>query len=93
MQKKKKYVCTVCNTQWECYVYDEFSTPFSVCLYCLMDIESTFRKLSAVNETCTLCDTNKECHKIILSNNPVRNYIFICNDCFSKMKNLMKEKK
>lgn len=93
MQKKKKYTCTVCNTEWECYVYNEFSTPFSVCLYCLMDIENTFRKLPPINETCTLCDTNKECHRIILSNNPVKNDMFICNDCLSKIKSLMKEKK
>ena len=74
-------------------MYDEFSTPFSVCLYCLMDIESAFRRNLAENNTCTLCDTSKECHKIMLSNNPVQNHIFICNDCFSKVKELMKEKK
>jgi hypothetical protein len=58
-----------------------------------MDIESAFRKLPAITETCTLCDTSKECHRIIMSNNPVRTEMFICNDCFSKMKELMKEKK
>ena len=93
MQKKKKYVCTVCNTQWDCYVYDEFATPFSICLYCLMDAESEFRYGDAIKNTCTLCDTNKECREIKLSNNPVQNEIYICNDCFAKIKELMKEKK
>ncbi|GIU70285.1 MAG: hypothetical protein KatS3mg002_1521 [Candidatus Woesearchaeota archaeon] len=92
MQKKKRYNCTVCNTEWECYVYDEFITPFSICLYCLMDVEEIFRKKNKIIETCILCDTSKECNKIPLSNNPVKSEIFICNDCFQKMKTLIKEK-
>lgn len=57
-----------------------------------MDVEETFRKKPSVTETCTLCDTNKECKKIHLSNNPVKNSVFICNECFNKIKDLIRTK-
>ncbi|MGV8151329.1 MAG: hypothetical protein ACP5NV_06400 [Candidatus Woesearchaeota archaeon] len=93
MHRRKNYNCTVCSTSWECYVYDEFATPFSVCLYCMMDIENIFRRYPKVNETCNLCDTSKECSKIPLSNNAVTNEIFICTECFAKIKEIMRTTK
>ena len=83
MIKKKSYNCTVCHTSWECYVFDEFSTPFSTCMYCFMDIENIIKRYPQVQETCALCDTAKPCHKIPLVNNPVNNHMFLCKECFN----------
>ena len=91
MNKKKDYICSVCNTSWECYVFTEFSTPFSICKYCYMDIDSILNKSTPVSGTCILCDTAKECFKIPLSNNPARSEMILCRECFSKIKELIRE--
>ncbi|HIH32508.1 TPA: hypothetical protein HA235_07425 [Candidatus Woesearchaeota archaeon] len=93
MNKKKNYLCSVCNTQWECYIFDEFIAPFSACVYCYMDIMNIINNDQKVNETCNLCDTTKPCIKVDLANNPVKNNMFVCNDCYERMKELIREKR
>jgi len=92
MHKKKSYLCSICNTSWECYIFDEFNLPFSICLYCYLDLENMVKKSSASMQVCVLCDTSKPCISLKVSNSVMTDKINVCRECFYKMKGLIERK-
>lgn len=88
MHKQTPYHCEVCNSSKECYVFDKFNRPFSICMDCFLNMDD---KISDENpkmiiKNCDLCDDEKACYIIDISNSPVKNHCFLCKECFDKMK-------
>ncbi|MBN1377325.1 hypothetical protein JW949_03295 [Candidatus Woesearchaeota archaeon] len=93
MQTKKEYKCDLCNQKKECYVFEEFNIPFSLCKDCYVKLElEKDSDILAEDKTCQLCDNTRACYKFHhLHTSFLRSNILICEECFEKLEKLIEQ--
>ena len=92
---RDEYQCLSCNEQKSCFVFDEFASPFALCMECYVRMKSEHPHLPHSENNCMLCDTTKESTHPFRITNPiiVHSTLHICDECFERFSKLVEDKR
>lgn len=90
---KDNYVCSSCQEQKSCFVFEEFIMPLALCMECYVMMKVQKETIRPLPRTCMLCDTSKEEVLSFVTKNPLllKGHLHACADCFEKFSKLVEE--